>query len=108
MGIFDLVLIFSVFVVLLLLLGMLMALVARRRAVLRRLVLGVVIYVGVYVLLLVSVSLLSPQQVLAMHQQRCFDDWCASVEQVEPPAHPAPSPHPAHRLAQSRARTVGA
>jgi hypothetical protein len=27
--------------------------------------------------------ILSPQQVLAMHQLRCFDDWCASVERVE-------------------------
>ncbi|HEU5380792.1 MAG TPA: DUF4352 domain-containing protein [Ktedonobacteraceae bacterium] len=36
----------------------------------------------VYAAVLVSVSLASPQQVLAMHQDRCFDDWCLSVEQV--------------------------
>lgn len=37
-----------------------------------------VLYAGV----LLSVSLLSPQRVLAMHQNRCFDDWCLSVERV--------------------------
>jgi hypothetical protein len=31
---------------------------------------------------LLSVSLLSQEQVLAMHQERCFDDWCLSVERV--------------------------
>jgi len=31
---------------------------------------------------LISVALLSPQHVFAMHQDRCFDDWCISVEQV--------------------------
>jgi hypothetical protein len=36
----------------------------------------------VYAAVLVSVSLLSPQRVLAMHQNHCFDDWCLSVEQV--------------------------
>ena len=36
----------------------------------------------VYAVMLVSVSLVSPQQVLAMHQDRCFDDWCLSVERV--------------------------
>jgi hypothetical protein len=83
MNIFDLVLIFSVFVTLLGLLGMLFALVTRKWTLLRRLILGLVIYIVGYAILLVGVALLSPQQVLAMHQLRCFDDWCASVEQVE-------------------------
>jgi len=83
MAIFDLALIFSVLVVFLGLLGMLIALVTRRWAVLRRLALGLAIYVSAYGLLLVGVALLSPQQVLSMHQIRCFDDWCVSVEQVE-------------------------
>lgn len=37
-----------------------------------------VLYAGV----LLSVSLLSPGHTLTMHQGRCFDDWCLSVEQV--------------------------
>lgn len=35
-----------------------------------------------YMAVLLSVSFLSPQHVLAMHQDRCFDDWCISVERV--------------------------
>lgn len=27
-------------------------------------------------------SLASPQRVLALHQDRCFDDWCLAVERV--------------------------
>ncbi len=35
-----------------------------------------------YTVVLVSVSLLSPQHILVMHQDHCFDDWCLSVERV--------------------------
>jgi hypothetical protein len=83
MTIFDLVLILSVFVIFLALLGMLIALLTRRWMRLKQLALFVGIYASVYALLLVSLALLSPQQVLAMGQLRCFDDWCASVERVE-------------------------
>lgn len=83
MNIADLLLLGSVFVLLLGLLALLLALITRRWALLRRLLLGLAIYVGLYASLLVGTALLSPQQVLAMHQLRCFDDWCASVEQVE-------------------------
>jgi hypothetical protein len=83
MTIFDLLLILSVFVIFLTLLGMLIALITRRWMRLKQLGLFVGIYVSVYALLLVSLALFSPQQVLAMHQLRCFDDWCASVEMVE-------------------------
>ncbi|MDQ2903875.1 MAG: DUF4352 domain-containing protein [Chloroflexota bacterium] len=41
-------------------------------------------FLVVYAVVLLSVSLLSPQRVLAMHQDRCFDDWCHSVERVVP------------------------
>jgi hypothetical protein len=80
---FDLVLIFSVLVILLGLLGSLFALVTHRWTLLRRLILGIVIYDSVYTLLLVGVALLSPQQVLAMHELHCFDDWCVSVDRFE-------------------------
>jgi Domain of unknown function (DUF4352) len=39
-------------------------------------------FLVLYAVVLLSVSLLSPQHTLAMHQDRCFDDWCLSVEQV--------------------------
>jgi hypothetical protein len=83
MNVFDVLLIFSVLAVLLVMLGLLFAIVTRRWALLKRLGLGVLIYASLYSLLLIGVALLSPQQVLAMHQLRCFDDWCASVERVE-------------------------
>lgn len=49
----------------------------------RRVLLILASFLVVYTAGLVIVSLLSPQRVLAMHQNRCFDDWCLSVEQVE-------------------------
>jgi hypothetical protein len=51
-----------------------------RRA--KHILLGLASFLVVYAAVLVSVALLSPQQVLAMHRDRCFDDWCLSVEQV--------------------------
>ena len=83
MNIFDLVLLFSVVVVLLGLVGILLSLVTRRWMMLRRFSWGLVSFLGVYALVLASVSLFSPQRVLAMREVRCFDDWCLSVERVE-------------------------
>jgi hypothetical protein len=51
-----------------------------RRA--KRVLLALASFLVVYAAVLVSVSLLSPQRVLALHQDRCFDDWCLSVEQI--------------------------
>ncbi len=82
MRITDLFFLFSVLLVLLGLLGLLVALLAHKWAVFRIAGLGLAVYIILYAILLAGVSLLSPQQVLAMHQLRCFDDWCASVEQV--------------------------
>ena len=39
---------------------------------------GLLLYLG----LLMAVSLLSPQRVIAMGEERCFDDWCLAVENV--------------------------
>ncbi len=83
MSIFDLLFLFSFLLIAAGIVGLLVALFLRRRRLALRLAIGLVIYAGVYVLLLVSVSLLSPQRVLAMHEVRCFDDWCMAVEQVE-------------------------
>jgi hypothetical protein len=83
MGVFDLILIFSVFIVLLSFACLLFALATHRWILFRRILVGLGIYLGLYALALVSVSLLSPQRVLPMHELRCYDDWCASVERVE-------------------------
>ena len=82
MRISDLGLIFSFLVMVLGLPGLLLAIAMRKRRFAVRLAGGLAIYAGLYALLLIGVSLLSPQRVMAMHQVRCFDDWCVAVEQV--------------------------
>lgn len=47
-----------------------------------RIALALFACVALYAVVLMNVSLLSPQRVLAMHENRCFDDWCLSVERV--------------------------
>jgi Domain of unknown function (DUF4352) len=82
MTIFDLVLILAVLGCILAILSLCYFLVRRqwRQAKLVLLLLGS--FLVLYAMVLVSVSLLSPQRVLAMRQDRCFDDWCMSVERV--------------------------
>jgi len=36
-----------------------------------------------YLLILIVVSLTAPQRVVAMNEDRCFDDWCVTVENVK-------------------------
>jgi hypothetical protein len=57
-------------------------LVRRQQRQAKRVLLALAGFVVVYGAVLVTVALVSPQQVLALHQDRCFDDWCLSVEQV--------------------------
>jgi len=45
---------------------------------LKQYVLGLAIYFGI----LVTVSLVSPQRVVEIKENRCFDDWCLAVEDV--------------------------
>jgi hypothetical protein len=40
------------------------------------------ICMAVYLGVIVVVSLTSPQRILALGEDRCFDDWCAAVEDV--------------------------
>jgi hypothetical protein len=82
MTIFDLILLFSFFVVLFGVIALLIALVTRRRMLARRLGIGLLSYIGLYAVLLVGFSLSTPQRVMEMRQVRCYDDWCAAVEQV--------------------------
>jgi hypothetical protein len=83
MSLADLFFLFSAAVVALGLLGLLIALLTRRWALLRGLALGLLIYIGVYAILLVAASLLSPQRTVALGELRCFDDWCVTVEQAQ-------------------------
>ena len=48
----------------------------------RRVLLALGSFLALYAAVLLSISLLSPQRVLAMNQDRCFDDWCLSVERI--------------------------
>jgi hypothetical protein len=82
MNIFDLIFLFSVFVILFGVIALLIAFFTHRRTLARRLGIGLVSYAGLYAILLVGFSLFSPQRVMEMHQVRCYDDWCAAVEQV--------------------------
>jgi hypothetical protein len=83
MNISDLFFLVSFILIVASLLGAVAAILLRRWKLAKRLALGLVIYAGVYALLLVGVALLSPQRVMVIHQLRCFDDWCAAVEKVE-------------------------
>ena len=38
---------------------------------------------GLYFATVIVVSIASPQRVIPMHQDRCFDDWCVAVEHVD-------------------------
>jgi hypothetical protein len=82
MTIFDLVLILAVLGCILALFSLGYFLLRRQWTWAKRITLGLVSFLVLYMILLLSVSFFSPQHVLAMHQERCFDDWCASVEQV--------------------------
>jgi hypothetical protein len=47
-----------------------------------RLVLGVAMFWVVYLGVVAAVSLSTPRRMVAMGEDRCFDDWCISVERV--------------------------
>jgi hypothetical protein len=79
----DLFFLFSVLLLLLALVSLLAVLVARKPALARCIALGASAYVILYALALVTVSLASPQQVLGMNQDRCFDEWCIAAASVQ-------------------------
>jgi Domain of unknown function (DUF4352) len=80
--IFDLVLLLAVLGCLLALSALFYFLLRRKWMLARRVSLALGSFLVLYAGVLLSVSLLSPQHTLAMHQDRCFDDWCLSVERV--------------------------
>ncbi len=48
-----------------------------------KLLVGLGVCLAVYLGIVAGVSLASPQRVLALGEDRCFDDWCVAVENVE-------------------------
>jgi hypothetical protein len=87
MTISDLIFLFSVLLILLALASLLVALLARKARLARLIGMGIGAYLVLYALTLVIVSLASPQQVLGINEDRCFDDWCiAALDVKEQPA----------------------
>jgi hypothetical protein len=82
MTIFDLVLILPILGSVLTLCMLFFFLLRRQWRRARHVALALFSCVVLYAAVLVSVSLFSPERVLTMHQNRCFDDWCLSVERV--------------------------
>jgi hypothetical protein len=82
MMVFDLVLLLAVLGCVLALFALCSFLLRRQWRRVRRVAVALLGFLALYAFLLLSVSLLSPQHTLAMHQDRCFDDWCLSVERV--------------------------
>ena len=56
--------------------------IAWRRLPVRRILLGLPLLLTVYIAILLAASLLTPQTVLALRQERCFDEMCFSVTNV--------------------------
>lgn len=79
MTIFDLLFLASALGGCLALIVALVALARRRWPIARRTLIGLGGYLLLYALAMVSVAALSPQQSLAMGQERCFDDWCIAA-----------------------------
>ncbi len=47
-----------------------------------RVLVGVVLFWAIYLCVVIAVSLSTPRRVIAMGEDRCFDDWCIAVEGV--------------------------
>jgi len=82
MTIFDLVLLLAVLGCMLALFALCYFLLRRQWTRVRRVSLALGSLLVLYAVVLLSVSLLSPQHIFAIHQDRRFDDWCLSVERV--------------------------
>jgi hypothetical protein len=82
MTVFDLVFLLAVVGCVLALVALSSFLLRRHWRSARRVALALGSFLMLYAGVLLSVSLLSPQHTFAIHQDRCFDDWCLSVERV--------------------------
>lgn len=64
--------------------ALIVTLAARRRKAAARIGLGLAGWIGVYTTALLLVSFTTPQRVLAMGEEHCFDEMCFSVQNVVP------------------------
>jgi hypothetical protein len=75
---------------------------ARARRLLWRLGIGV----GVYFVIVITVSLFNPQQVYRVGDTRCFDDWCIQVVGAQWPGAPAAGRYEVTLRLSNRARRM--
>jgi hypothetical protein len=47
-----------------------------------KVLLGVIVFWAIYLCIVAAVSLSTPRRVVAIGEDRCFDDWCIAVEKV--------------------------
>ena len=76
----DILFLLVVFATLIALAAALIFLLQRRAAQAGRTLARLAIGLAVYFTILVAVSLTSPQRVIPMNEDRCFDEWCIAVE----------------------------
>lgn len=82
MSLFDLLFILIFLSTILTVVAIAILLICRRRVVARRILIAQAATVGLYLSVLIVVSLLSQRRVLKIGENQCFDDWCASVIDV--------------------------
>lgn len=80
---FDLLFLLIVLATAIILLVVLINLLRKRFAQTGRLILYYGLGLTLYFAVLVTVSLASPQRVVALKETRCFDDWCLAVDGVK-------------------------
>jgi hypothetical protein len=83
MRLFDFVFVGAAFISLFLAISIIVEAFRRRFSNALRIGAGFAAGAGVYLGILVAVSLFEPQEVLRLRQERCFDDWCIAVENVK-------------------------
>jgi hypothetical protein len=83
MTIFDLTFLGVVLVTLVTLLATAVAAVRRRRRRAQGLLRGLGVLLAVYLGVVIVVSLVSPRRAIGLHEPRCSDDWCITVDHVD-------------------------
>jgi hypothetical protein len=82
-GIFDLVLIFTVLASIATLIAVAVVAVTGRFALAGRMLFGWGLCIAAYLGIVVIVSLFTPPRLLAIGENACFDDWCVAIDHVE-------------------------
>jgi len=83
MTIFDLLFIASFLATVVVLVLVLIAAIRGRWSMLRNLLIGWGVFAAVYFGALVAISLATPQRLMSVGENRCWDDWCIAVTKVQ-------------------------